>query len=264
MAEALPIPVINIVIFLLCFFLPVAVLLSRKIPLAKDLLMSVGRMILQLGFMGYYLQVLFDKNSLPLTCLWLLVMVGVANITILQRAGLRRRLLLATTGCGLLLATGLVSVALLLTVGAVPLYDARYLIPMVGMILGNSLQGNVISLERFYSSLRNDRDIYEMALFNGAPRYRALAPFINQSLTAAISPSIGGMMAMGLVSLPGMMTGQILGGTLPIEAIKYQIVIMAAIFLTLFFSVLFNLLLTPLVALTPYGILRTDIFRKGS
>lgn len=262
MPDVVTIPIINIVLFLLCFLLPVLVLRYRKIAFAKDLLVSVVRMVVQLVFMGLYLQVLFDKNSFVLTFAWLLLMVGVANVTILQRAGLRRRLLFASTGFGLLVAIGIVTAALLLTVGAVPIYDARYVIPMVGMILGNSLQGNVIALERFYSSLRNDRDVYEMALFNGASRFQALAPFVNQSLSAAISPAIGGMAAMGLVSLPGMMTGQILGGTVPIEAIKYQIVIMAAIFLTLFFSVLVNLLLTPFVALNPYGLLRSDIFRK--
>lgn len=151
---------------------------------------------------------------------------------------------------------------LLVTVGVTPLYDAPYLIPMIGMLMGNALQGNVISLERFYSSLKSDRDIYELMLFNGVSRWEAITPFINQALSAAISPAVAGMMTIGLVSLPGMMTGQILGGTVPIEAIKYQIVIMGAIFLTLFFSVFFNLLLTPLVTFTSYGVLRNDIFRE--
>lgn len=262
MSDAHEIDIVNLILFMLLFFVPVIILLQRNIPYAKDLLVSVVRMVVQLVFMGLYLQVLFEKNSLLLTSAWLFMMVIVANITILQRAGLKRRFLFVSTGVGLLVSTFIVTLGLLFTVGATPWYDARYLIPMVGMVLGNSLQGNVIALERFYSSLQNERDIYEMSLFNGASRFKALAPFINQALSSAISPSIGGMMTMGLVSLPGMMTGQILGGTMPIEAIKYQLVIMAAIFLTLFLSVLFNLLVTPLVTLTPFGMLRREVFRK--
>jgi len=67
---------------------------------------------------------------------------------------------------------------------------------------------------------------------------------------------------MGLVSLPGMMTGQILGGTIPVEAIKYQVVIMLAIFLSLYFSILVNLYITPRKAFTPFGVLRTELFQK--
>ena len=262
MSDVHEIHFINLVFFVSLFLLPAIVLRWRGISLAGDLLLSVGRMTLQLVFMGLYLQVLFEKNSLLLTSLWLFIMIFIANITILKSAGLKRRFLFFSTGAGLLSSVFIVTLGLLLTVGVTPWYDARYLIPMVGMTLGNSLQGNVIALERFYSSLQNDRDIYEMSLFNGASRFQALTPFVNQSLSSAIAPSIAGMMTMGLVFLPGMMTGQILGGTIPIEAIKYQLVIMAAIFLTLFFSVLFNLVVAPFVTITPYGMLREEIFRK--
>ncbi len=261
MGETLVIPVSNIVIFIAIALLPMFILIKRKIPLWKDLIISIFRMVVQLIGIGIYLQYLFEINSLWLNCVWVLIMMIIANATIIKRAGLRRRVIFATSFLSIFISTLSVGVLLLLTVGVTPLYDAPYMIPMVGMILGNSLQANIIALDRFYSSIRNEKDIYELYLFNGATRSEALRPFINRALTAAISPAIAGMMTIGLVSLPGMMTGQILGGTVPVEAIKYQIVIMVAIFLGLFFSVLLNLTFSPLVTFNAYGQVKNDIFR---
>lgn len=261
MSETLSIPILNMVLFLSVILVPAGILHLRKSNLGKELIIGVIRMAVQLTFIGVYLQFLFEKNNPFFNILWVLIMVVIANMTIIKRAGLKRRFLFWASGVGLLASISVVGVLLLLTVGVKPIYDAPYLIPMIGMLMGNALQGNVISLERFYSSLKSDRDIYELMLFNGSSKLEALTPFINRSLSAAVSPAVAGMMTMGLVSLPGMMTGQILGGTVPIEAIKYQIVIMGAIFLTLFFSVFFNLICTPLVTFTPYGILKSNIFR---
>lgn len=256
------IPVSNLLLFSSLILLPILFLKLRKLTLWSELAVSVIRMVVQLLFIGFYLQFLFEKNSALLNILWVSIMILIANATIIKRAGLRRRVLFLSSWAGTLLATSFVGTALLFTVGATPLYDAPYLIPLIGMILGNSLQGNVIALERFYSSLRENRKLYELQLFNGASHYEALTPFINRALLAALSPAVGGMMTMGLVSLPGMMTGQILGGTIPMEAIKYQIAIMIAIFLSVFISILLNLFITPRVTFTRGGVLRSDIFRK--
>ncbi len=261
MGETLVIPFSNIALFISLALIPMVILFSRKIKLWKDLIVSIFRMVLQLIGIGIYLQYLFEINSIWLNGIWVLLMMIIANATIIKRAGLRRRVIFPTSFLSILISTSTVGILLLLSVGVTPLYDAPYMIPMVGMILGNSLQGNIIALDRFYSSIRNEKDIYELYLFNGATRGEALRPFINRALTAAISPAIAGMMTIGLVSLPGMMTGQILGGTVPVEAIKYQIVIMVAIFLALFFSVLLNLTLSPRVTFNAYGQVNSDVFR---
>ncbi len=262
MSETVSIPTFNLVLFMLLTLIPAAVLFIRKLPIWKEVIIAVLRMAVQLSLIGFYLQFLFKYNSPVLNIAWVLVMICIANMTIIKRVGLRRRLLFFSTGIGIFISTSLVGVTLLLTVGIRPLYDAHYLIPLIGMILGNTLQGNVIALERFYSSLRSEQKLYELLLFNGASNYEALTPFMNNALTAAISPAVGGMMTTGLVALPGMMTGQILGGTVPIEAIKYQIVIMAAIFLAIFLSIILNLLITPRITFNAYGVLKSDIYQK--
>jgi len=261
MGETLLIPIPNIILFIAITLIPLLILIKRKLTLWKDLSISIFRMVLQLVGIGIYLQYLFEQNSPWLNGLWVLLMMIIANATIIKRAGLRRRVLFPISFVSILLSTSLVGAVLLISVGVTPLYDAPYLIPMIGMILGNSLQANIIAMDRFYSSLRDEKDLYELYLYNGATRSEALRLFTNRALTAAISPAIAGMMTIGLVSLPGMMTGQILGGTVPVEAIKYQIVIMIAIFLSLFFSVLLNLILSPRVTFNSYDLVRYDIFR---
>jgi len=262
MNETLSIPIGDLLLFLSLLFIPAGIISVRNRRLGRDLLIALIRMTLQLSLVGFYLQFLFDLNSPVVTILWVVVMVIIANTAIIQRAGLRRRKLFVPAFVGSLFVTAVVSLLLLFTVGVDPLWDAPYLIPLVGMVLGNVLQGNIIALDRFYFSLKRERATYELMLFNGANRSEALAPFRDRAVSAAISPSIGNMMTMGLVSLPGMMTGQILGGTVPVEAIKYQIAIMTAIFLSLFFSILVNIKLTQLSSFTSFGVLRSDIFRR--
>ena len=98
------------------------------------------------------------------------------------------------------------------------------------MLLGNCIQSNIIGLTAYYSRLREDQLLYYYALANGATRDEALFPFMRDALRKAANPAIASMAVIGLVSLPGMMTGQILGGSNPRVAIKYQIMIMIAIF----------------------------------
>jgi putative ABC transport system permease protein len=98
------------------------------------------------------------------------------------------------------------------------------------MILGNCLKSNVIGLQEFYYTLREQRDRYYFYLCSGAVRSEAIRPFFRQALHKAANPTLASIATIGLVSLPGMMTGQILGGSSPLVAIQYQIIIVLAIF----------------------------------
>ena len=178
--------------------------------------LGILRMILQLGLIGVYLKTLFTLNNPWLNGLWILVMLVVADLTILRRAGLRRRLFFLATFAAVTLSVLFSAAYLILLVIRPPLfYDAHYLVPLTGMILGNCLQGNVIALERFYSALRKNESEYLTYLLLGASRWEAVRPYLREAVYAAINPTVAGMATMGLVSLPGMMTGQILGGASP-------------------------------------------------
>ena len=105
-------------------------------------------------------------------------------------------------------------------------YTPQYFLPILGMILGNSLTGIAIGLESLLSTAKRDQLAIEARLALGQTRFEALAHIRTQALKTGMMPIINSMSASGLVSLPGMMTGQILSGVDPVEATKYQILIM--------------------------------------
>jgi putative ABC transport system permease protein len=110
------------------------------------------------------------------------------------------------------------------------------------MILGNILRSNIVALERFYSAMAAEQDAVIHAFMAGATRLEAVRPFLKPAVQGAIAPHIAVVATMGLVSLPGMMTGQILGGALPEDAVAYQVMIMVAIVFTASLSTILALL----------------------
>lgn len=109
--------------------------------------------------------------------------------------------------------------------------------------MGNMLSANVIAINSYKNNFNRDRQLYIYRLANGATYQEANAPFIKGALIQSFNPTIASMAIMGLISLPGTMTGQILGGSSPDIAIKYQIMLMSSIFVASFISVLITLLL---------------------
>ncbi|WP_027251218.1 ABC transporter permease [Photobacterium halotolerans] len=134
---------------------------------------------------------------------------------------------------------------------AEPWWQAQYLIPVAGMILGNALTANVLALERWYSSLKEKNNEYQFYLAMGAPH--PIQPFQREAVKAALMPQLASMSTLGIVALPGMMTGQILGGTEPVLAVKYQLAIMIAILVAVSVSVAATLGMMSRFAFNRYG-----------
>ncbi len=111
-------------------------------------------------------------------------------------------------------------------VGTTPWWEPRYFIPTGGMVIGNSMSAIAIALERLFGELRRQREVVEMKLALGADYREASSDVFRNAVTAGMIPSINAMMGVGLVFIPGMMSGQILSGTDPLIAIRYQIVVM--------------------------------------
>ncbi|MFP4211489.1 MAG: ABC transporter permease, partial [Alkalispirochaeta sp.] len=130
---------------------------------------------------------------------------------------------------------------LIIAAGPEPWYTARYVVPLAGMVLGNSLRGNIIALDTFRHTLETERELYAARLFSGATPAEAMRPVIARSLAKSLAPTIATTATIGLVSLPGMMTGQILGGAVPFTAIRYQIAIMLAIFASVSLAAVLNI-----------------------
>lgn len=240
-------------------------LLIRLIGLRlnRDIVIGILRMSIQLALVGIYLKTLFDLNNPWLNGLWILVMLIVADLTILRRAGLKARYF-ALAAFTAIASSVLFSTAYLVILVIQPThyYDARYIVPLAGMILGNCLQGNVIALERFFSELRKNENEYATFLMLGATRWEAVRPYFRNAIKAALNPTIAGMATMGLVSLPGMMTGQILGGSEPLLAVKYQIAIMICIFTSTTMACIINLKLSLTIAFNAFDVLRDEVIDK--
>ncbi len=240
---------------------PMGLSLWLKMGILRETLVSLARMTVQLVLVGLYLKVIFDLNSPLMNLVWILAMLLVANGTMLRQAGLVRRRFFLTTFAGTAAATAFVS--LFFVMGVLrpdPIYDARYLIPVFGMVLGNCMRGNVLSLERFYSGIRDNEKEFLTYQSLGATLAEATRPYMRRALKSAIAPHISTMATMGIVSLPGMMTGQILGGSFPLTAIKYQIAIMICIFSAMVIASVLNLLFSVGKAFDDYGMLRQEVF----
>lgn len=248
MNSTFDIAVLRLGAFLLLFIIPLIVFRLLNLKLSRKLLVAVVRMVIQLSLVAVYLETLFRWNHPLINGLWILVMISVANLSILNQAGLTFRAFAPICFASLALTGSVIYAGFLVVLEPDVLLNSRYTIPLVGMTFGNLLRGNIVALNRFYSDLRQRENEYIQWIALGATRFEALKPFFRQAVQAALAPQIGTIATLGLVSLPGMMTGQILGGSSPAVAIKYQIMIMTAIFtavsLTVFLSIRFSIFIS--------------------
>ncbi|NQU40400.1 MAG: ABC transporter permease [Lentisphaerae bacterium] len=237
-----------------------AILLWQQVPILGQLGMAVVRMSVQLLFVGVYLQYVFDLNNIWLNCAWVLIMITVADVSILHHCRLRVRSFGAPLFVALLLGT---LIPLLFFTGLIlqrpNILEARYLIPIGGMILGNCLRADIIGVRHFYESIDRDSRAFELTLAQGARLGEAIQPYLREAIQNAVAPTIATMMTIGLVSLPGMMTGVILGGQPPLAAVKYQIAIMIAIFTGTAIAVPCAILLTRKRGFLPSGPLNREV-----
>jgi len=130
------------------------------------------------------------------------------------------------------------------------------------MVLGNCLRADIVGLSRFLDSLRKQEKPFLQALAQGATLAEAVRPHVRDALQAALAPTVATIATIGLVSLPGMMTGVILAGADPMSAVKYQMVIMLAIFSGTALTLVLALRLALRTAFTAYGLLDESVFRE--
>ena len=222
---------INIGFGYLILIIPFLLFKFYKLNLIKDSTIAIIRMTLQLYLLGFYLEYIFKLNNIFVNVTWIIVMIFISVYTTIKKSKVHFKFYFIP----LLSSLSFVVVLTLLyfigfMLGAKYFFNTRYLIPIVGILLGNSIQSNIIALNSFNSKLKSEYSLYQFAIANGASKYDALLPFIQYALRQALNPMIAMTTVVGLISIPGMMTGQILGGSSPLVAIKYQIITMISIF----------------------------------
>ena len=198
-----------------------------KLRLGKDLAWGTVRTFAQLFLVGYVLTFIFDIENPYLVLLCYVWMIFWAAQTISGRVNEKQVRLFAPTFVSMVVSYMIVAFVVTSAILQVkPWYTPQYFIPLGGMIIGNSMNAISIALDRLFSDLRKERDTIELALCLGATYQEATSDILRDVIRAGMIPSINALMTVGLVSLPGMMTGQILAGTQPLTAIKYQILVM--------------------------------------
>jgi putative ABC transport system permease protein len=198
-----------------------------ELGLERRLFLAALCTVIQLLLVGLVLEWVFRVNRWSVVLIVTTAMTLVAGVAAIQRTHIRYPGITIRSIASIWTSSWLIaSVALIVIVRARPWYAPQYAIPLLGMILGNTLNGVSLGLDRLGSELAVRRDQIDSILALGATRWEAARPLVQQSIKTGLIPTINAMMVVGIVSLPGMMTGQILAGASPVEAVKYQIVIM--------------------------------------
>ena len=198
-----------------------------KLDLERNLAWGTVRTFAQLFLVGYVLKFVFQISNPYLVLLIFVWMIFWAAHAVRGRLNERQVSIFIPTFVSMVASyTTVAYVVTAVVVQVDPWYTPQYFIPLGGMIAGNSMNAITISLERMLSDFRKERPRIELALSLGATYSEATAASLRDAIKAGMIPSINALMTVGLVSLPGMMTGQILSGTDPVVAVKYQIVVM--------------------------------------
>jgi putative ABC transport system permease protein len=219
-------------------------------------------MVIQLSLVAFYLEWIFAINNAWINTLWVLLMILVGVYTSINRIGLNWKYFLLP-----LFIAGITSVVIVdgFFLGYILkldyFFDARYFIPITGMILGNSLNHNIVGLSSYFKGLSEKSELYYFLLTNTGNSKLALRSFVGESIKLGLNPLIATMSVIGLISLPGMMTGQILGGSPPGIAIKYQIMIMLAIFVGCTTNLFLSIILSNQFVFDGYGKLKMNMMK---
>ena len=198
-----------------------------RLGVTRSLAIAAVRTVVQLLLLGLVLEWVFSLDR-PLVVLAVIASMLInAGLAAVRNApgtfpGVRFVGLAAVTVSGVLVTVVVTEVV----IGVEPWYAPRYLIPLMGMVLGNSLTGISLALGRMMQDLRARRDEVEGWLALGATVWEATQPIVADAVRTGMVPIINAMTVAGIVSLPGMMTGQILAGQPPFHAVMYQVVVM--------------------------------------
>ncbi len=207
-----------------------AIAIRLRLPIGRRILFASVRAVLQLTLLGLVLAWIFDTNRPAIICAWMTVMAMLAGWEAVRRTRHRVRGMVPLS-IGVMLASSM-AITLFATqvvLEVEPWYAPRYLIPILGMVLGNALNGVALGLDTCIAGFVRERERVELLLAHGATPREASRDVVRAAIRTGMIPILNSMVAAGLISIPGMMTGQILSGEAPQAAATYQIFILFCI-----------------------------------
>jgi putative ABC transport system permease protein len=238
--------------------------LRLRLGLAKRIAWSSLRMTVQLAILGLVLKQIFDLSTIAPVMMLAGTMTVIAGVSAVRRIDYRYRSVYATAIFAVWTSAWIVtSVTVLLIVRPQPWHSPQVVIPLLGMVLGNSLTGISLGMDRFLSELLGRRGEVETLLALGATRWESVRDLFAGATRTAMIPILNTMSVAGIVSIPGMMTGQLLAGAPPIQAVQYQIMIMFVIAAAIAIGVVIALAMTYLRVTTADHQVDWDQIRAG-
>ncbi|MBC7124625.1 MAG: ABC transporter permease [Bacteroidales bacterium] len=256
---------VHLAISFCILLIPFAGFWYYRVGLTRSTIIAIARMTVQLSAVAVYLEFIFEKNNAFLNLAWVMIMILVGVFTTLKRSNLNAKQLALP-----LIISGLTSLIIVdafflgIVIKLPYLFESQYFIPISGMILGNAMNHNIVGLNAYFEGLVNNQNLYYFLLLNGKSKKAAVSPFIVKAIRKALNPMIANTSVMGLISLPGMMTGQILGGNSPATAIRYQIMIMLAIFTGCSINLMLSIIIANKKAFDKMDRIAVDVLTKNN
>lgn len=197
-----------------------------KLKVERSLLIASVRTIIQLLTVAHILQWIFEGSNPFVVIITMIIMTTIAGISSVGRVKHHYPGIYFNNILAVFISVWPITFIGLLIISPTPWYLPQYTLPLIGMILGNSLSGISLGIDRFIIDLKDKKEEIMLALSLGATSFEAAAPLIQEAMRTALTPTINAMMVMGIVSLPGVMTGQLISGVAPVSAVKYQLILM--------------------------------------
>lgn len=213
---------ISLIIASILILIPIFISYKEHLGLEKEIIVSISRAIVQLLVVGYILDLIFElKNPICTIILVLIMMINAAINTRKRGQGIKNVVSISFVS----MAVGtIITMTILVLSGAIK-FVPNEIIPVAGMVISNSMVAIGLSYRNLNNNFKNKREEVEVKLSLGADIKEASKEILRDSIKIAIIPTIDSAKTLGIVSLPGMMTGLILGGTSPLIAIKFQIMV---------------------------------------
>ncbi|MBD2213528.1 iron export ABC transporter permease subunit FetB [Nostoc linckia FACHB-104] len=214
----------------------------EKLGLELNLVFATGRTILQLLVLGYVLDFIFAVNNVWGVLAILVIMLTITAIVARNRISQKLPLVLPWVWGSIFVSTALtVLYSIFLIIQPERWYEPRYIIPLAGVVLGNAMNAAAIAGERLVNTINSSHLEIETHLSLGATPQQAITQYRKEAVRAGLMPTLNQMMLIGMVALPGITTGQLLGGVQPPDAVSYEILLL---FMVAFANLLTTLLVT--------------------
>lgn len=200
----------------------------------KTIIQAILRCLAQLLIFGIFLKVIFDQNSVAVTIAIAAFMTLMAIATVRSRLESKEVMSYASLIISLFFNTWIIAISLVFLLDGVVSFEAKRFIPLLGMLLGNSLNGITLGLQRVQAEMKEKKNMVFTMLGLGRNINESTHDIFQSAMTTSITPILNTMAVVGIVSFPGLMTGQILAGADALESAKSQFILMACIFISIF------------------------------